>query len=53
LKTVQPLVDLGHRQEDRIIRPPDLQGGGEKLDCANFGSEQFVYDGPRGPKLCI
>lgn len=36
-QTAQPLVDLGRRQEDRLIRPPDLQGGDKELDLADLG----------------
>jgi hypothetical protein len=43
-ETAQPLVDLGGRQEDRLIRPPDLQGGNKKLDLADFGGVQLVDD---------
>jgi hypothetical protein len=43
-QTAQPLIDLGRRQEDRLIRPPDLQCGNKKLDLADFGGVQLVYD---------
>ena len=41
-QAAQSLVNLGSGKENRIIRSPYLQRGGEKLNIAYFGSMQLV-----------